>query len=108
MAGLEKLANLDAHDLERVNAAVTRAVRYSFATDAQRQGKKEIKPSQWDVKQRIEMAIDIVRLTYCEKQWGLLRVLDKLPELLRRRLDNKDWDILASDERTIWMPGDGR
>lgn len=99
---------LDQGDYVRLSEAVVTAVHASFVEDQKRQIVGKIRVTQHEVKLRTEMAYEIFKICYIDRQWGLLRSLDKLPILLRRRLDNKDWDIKAADERTIWLPEDGK
>jgi hypothetical protein len=84
--------------LGRVTVAVERAVAASFKQDGARMTSAE-------VRRRFAICERLFRTLRGELGWGLHRVLDHIPQYLRCELDGQPW---KPDERTIWMPEDGK
>jgi len=88
---------LAANDLARLTLGIEHAVSHSFATDHARMTGAE-------VRRRFGICERLFRELRGDLGWGLVRVLDHLPEYLRCELDGMPWE---PDRRTCWMPGDG-
>jgi hypothetical protein len=83
--------------LKRVVLGIERAVRRSFETDGARMTEAE-------VRRRFRICERLFRQLRGDLRWGLVRVLDHLPQYLRCELDGQAWE---PDRRTCWMPEDG-
>lgn len=62
-------------------------------------------PTASHVRDRFKICERIFRALRNEKQWGVQRILDKLPEYLHCELNGQDWE---PDARSVWVPTDGR
>lgn len=81
----------------RVTLAIERTIERSFREDGARMTGDE-------VRRRFEICERLLRHLRGDLGWGLQRVLDHLPEYLRRELDGIPWQ---PDARTVWVPEDG-
>jgi len=91
------LETLAKDDLGRVTLGIEHAVSQSFEADRARMTGAE-------VRRRFGICERLFRQLRGDLGWGLVRVLDHLPEYLRCELDGTPWE---PDSRTCWMPGDG-
>ena len=85
-------------ELGRLTLGIEQAVTRSFAADGARMTGAE-------VRRRFGICERLFRQLRGDLGWGLVRVLDHLPEYLRCELDGMPWE---PDRRTCWMPGDGK
>jgi hypothetical protein len=83
--------------LARTVLAIERIVRRSFKADGSRMTTAE-------VRRRFRICERVFRQLRGDLGWGLVRVLDHLPEYLRCELDGQAWE---PDRRTCWIPQDG-
>lgn len=83
--------------LERAMLGIERAVTRSFETDGARRTDAE-------VRRRFGICERLFRQLRGDLGWGLVRVLDHLPNYLRCELDGLAWE---PNPRTLWMPEDG-
>ncbi len=62
-------------------------------------------PTANHVRERFKIIERIFRSLRNDKQWGVQRILDKLPEYLHCELNGQTWE---PDDRSVWVPTDGR
>ena len=62
-------------------------------------------PTANHVRERFKICERDFRQLRAEKKWGVQRILDKLPEYLHCELNGQSWE---PDERSVWVPTDGR
>ena len=84
-------------ELGRLTLGIEQDVPRSFAADGARMTGAE-------VRRRFGICERLFRQLRGDLGWGLVRVLDHLPDYLRCELDGVPWE---PDRRTCWMPGDG-
>jgi hypothetical protein len=60
-------------------------------------------PTSAEVKRRFEICLRITKALRGDKKWGVARITDKLPSLLRMELDGQDWDKHTEVQR-MWTP----
>ncbi len=76
---------LDPHSKDQAVTAVTNALGKTFADD----GKEE--PKQSEIKERFELALQLVVAMRNDLGWSWSRIDDNLAVALREKLDNGDW-----------------
>lgn len=102
------LSLVEEGSLPKLAAGVERAVRLSFHDDAQRDSiiitgrVKSI--TQAEVKRRVQMCIETVRVLRGDLKWGIDRIVDRLPSALRTQLDGKHWNPEGEPKRALWTP----
>ena len=98
-----ELAQGDPMVLTQVVNGFHAVIAKSFAKDCDpvRGGK----PATGHVRDRFKICERIFRDLRNEKKWGVQRILDKLPEYLHSELNGQPWE---PDDRSVWVPTDGR
>ncbi len=86
--------------LGRLTIAATQAIQQSFEQQSMRN------PTRDEVKRRFEIVMKHAVMLRGDLSWGLDRICDTLPEILRTELSGKRWEPPASS-RQCWVPGDG-
>lgn len=89
------------HALGRLTQAAITTIGKSFEQQAMRN------PTQDEVKRRFEIVMKYAVMLRGDLKWGLDRICDTLPEILRTELLGQRWEPTQSDKRQCWMPGDG-
>ncbi len=87
---------IEAKDLAKITLSFTSTIGASFDEDKSRSTHSEIK-------RRFEICVKLFRELRGDLNWGVDRILDKLPEYLRCELDGIPW---TPDTRTMWLPRD--
>ncbi len=98
-----ELAKGDPVVLNQVVRGFEKVIRNSFAPD-----KDPVRggtPTASHVRERFVICERIFRALRNDKQWGVQRILDKLPEYLHCELNGQSWE---PDNRSVWVPSDGR
>lgn len=62
-------------------------------------------PTRQEHKRRFDICIKWARIFYGDLKWGLERVCDQLPTVLKAELSGQDY---TPPTREIWVPEDGR
>lgn len=86
--------------LGRLTNACMVAIQRSFEQQAMRN------PTHAEIKRRFEMCVNAAIMLRGELSWGLERICDTLPEILRTELSGTKW-APATKERQCWVPQDG-
>ena len=76
------------------------AINGSFIQQAMRN------PTHDEVKRRLEICVNAAIEMRGELKWGMQRICDTLPEVLRTELSGAKW-VPAARERSLWIPQDG-
>jgi hypothetical protein len=86
---------LDKRQLAKVVLGIEAAVAASFLVDHDRSsiimpfGRGDV--TQAEMKRRAEMCRDMFRELRGDLKWSVDRIIDQLPDMLRKRLDGEDW-----------------
>jgi|SRR6185369_1142089 len=85
--------------LGQITLAATEAITNSFVHQ------KMNDPTAAEVKRRFTILMDHAVELRADRGWGLQRICDTLPEILKTELNGSKWNPAA--ERVCWVPTDG-
>lgn len=91
------LEYLDDFQRDQAVTAITKAVGKSFDHDG------KLEPKHSEVKERFNMALDILQDMRNDLGWSWRRIDDNLPIALREKLDNGSW---TPPTRNTWSTDD--
>lgn len=83
--------------------AITLAATESIAASFKHQGMQN--PTNDEVKRRFRIVMDAAVELRADHSWGLQRICDTLPEILKTELSGTRWS--PASERVCWVPTDG-
>lgn len=78
--------------------AMTNAIFDSFETASMRN------PTQAEKKRRFSMIMEHVLVLRAEHKWGVQRICDAMPDILKTELSGAKW---KPDDRQCWIKSDG-
>lgn len=86
-------------DLGRVTIGIYKAIERSFAEQSMRN------PTREEIKRRFEICINWAKTLRGDLKWGLDRIVDTMPDVLRTTLLGGEF---KPDTRQCWIPNDGK
>lgn len=94
--------------IPQVVAGIEAAVIASFAVDADR--RSIVMPAgsritAAEMKRRVEMCVEMFRVLRGDAKWSVTRIVDHLPDMLRKKLDGEEW-MPAENGPAHWAPSD--
>ncbi len=85
-------------DLGRITVGIYSAIERSFTEQSMRN------PTHEEVKRRFTICINWAKTLRGDLKWGLDRIVDTMPEVLRAHLLGGEF---KPDARACWLPSDG-
>lgn len=85
---------------------LTRGIFVAVDNSFQERRQKMNNPTHQEIRQRFDICFQAARMLRGDLKWGVQRIVDILPEVLKYELNGSKWSPSVA-ERTMWVPSDG-